>query len=272
MFFDFLSLFLTLLIFWRQPCIILFMLSLLTLLLVLCELGFPTLMLCIVYPFSHKAALFWSDYITQRSARMLFSILGKYRKFDLIGDEESKKNLPSQFIVISNHQSLLDIVVYLVYFADRVRFVAKDSLNSVPMVGKMLRTQGHCMIPRRGSPSVAMKSIDKFGKRMLDYGKCPVIFPEGTRSRDGNLGTFYAAGFRRLCEATKLPVVLCALDGGWKISSLDSIFTNLYRGAYRVKVLKVYDSPGGKEEQLKILQEAPELIEKQLEIWRKNEK
>ena len=224
------------------------------------------------YPVSRKLSVRISNYIVRVLAPRLFAILRKYRKFNFWSYDDKKNELPEDFIIISNHQSLLDIVVYLVYFADRVRFVAKDSLNSVPMVGKMLRTQGHCMIPRRGSPSVAMKSIDKFGKRMLDYGKCPVIFPEGTRSRDGNLGTFYAAGFRRLCEATKLPVVLCALDGGWKISSLDSIFTNLYRGAYRVKVLKIYDSPGGKEEQLKILQEAPKLIEKQLEIWRKNEK
>ena len=229
----------------------------------------PTLLLCLVYPFNRKAAIAVSNYITCVCAHKVFAVLKMYRQFNFLGEKEGMKNLPEQFIVISNHQSLFDIVVYLKYFGGlKARFVAKDNLGKVPMVGKMLKSQQHCMIPRKGSPSVAMKSIDRFGESIMGKKQYPVIFPEGTRSRDGNLNQFYSAGFRRLVAATRLPVAVCALDGGWKISNLDSIMKNLRRGAYRVKVLKVYDAPKDKEEEKKILEESRSLIQNQLDVWR----
>lgn len=246
-----------------------FMLSIITL---LCFGGIlfpPTLLLCLVYPFNRKAAIAVSNYITCVCAHKVFAVLKMYRQFNFLGEREGMKNLPEQFIVISNHQSLFDIVVYLKYFGGlKARFVAKDNLGKVPMVGKMLKSQQHCMIPRKGSPSVAMKSIDRFGESIMGKKQYPVIFPEGTRSRDGNLNQFYSAGFRRLVAATRLPVAVCALDGGWKISNLDSIMKNLRRGAYRVKVLKVYDAPKDKEEEKKILEESRSLIQNQLDVWR----
>lgn len=247
------------------------MLSIITLLCLGFAMLFPTLMLTITYPFSKKCALFWSNYITDHTSRVFFAILKMYRGFNFIGNKEEIKNLPEQFMVISNHQSLIDIVVYLKFFYPykAVRFVAKDTLGSVPMVGKMLKSQQHCMIPRKGSPSVAMNAISKFGNRVKnDKNQVPLIFPEGTRSRDGSLGQFYAAGFRRLSETVKMPVVVCALDGGWQLSKIDQILTNLKKGSYRVKILKVYEEPAGKEDEKRILEESRTLIEQQLEKWR----
>lgn len=246
------------------------MLSVFSLILLFGSLAFPTFMLTLTYPFSHKAALFWSNYITTRTDRLFFAILKMYRHFNFEGDNESKKDLPDQFLVLSNHQSLIDIVVYLNYFAGKkVRFVAKDSLNNVPMVGKMLRSQQHCMIPRHGSASVAMKTLKDFGERVgSDSSIIPVIYPEGSRSKDGKLGKFYSAGFRRLEQTVNLPVVVCALDGGWKLSNLTRILSGLKKGSYKVKVLKVYDAPADKEQEKFILEESRELIASQLEEWR----
>lgn len=237
---------------------------------ILLALGFPTFMLCITYPLNKKWALFWSNYITNRSSRIFFAILRLYRKFYFLGDKKSKENLPEQFVVISNHQSLIDIVVYLYYFlGHKVRFVAKDGLSSAPMVGKMLRSQQHCMIPRKGNMTHCMRELNKFGKRAAsDNQILPVIFPEGTRSRDGNVGKFYSAGFRMLEETVNLPVVCCALDGGWKLADLKNIFSSLYKGTYRVKVLKVYDTPKSKSDYMAILDESKQLIENQLTYWR----
>lgn len=246
------------------------MFSFLTLLALFGLLAFPTAMLTITYPFSKKAALFWSNYITTHSARVFFAVLKKYRKFSLDMDEESKKNLPEKFIIISNHQSLMDIVVFFNFFDGlRVRFVAKDSLGKVPMVGKMLRSQGHCMIPRKGKNSVAMRHLDQFAERVNRFNYLPLIFPEGTRSRTGELGKFYAAGFRRISEKVNLPVVVCALDGGWQLADMKSIMRRLKKGCYHVKVLKVYDTPQNKEDEMKILEEAPGLIQQQLDLWRR---
>lgn len=246
------------------------MISLFALFLIVMALSFPTLMLTITYPLSKKWALFWSNYITTRSDRLFFAILRYYRGFRFLGDKSKFDSLPEQFLVISNHQSLIDIVVYLLYFSGReVRFVSKDSLNKVPMVGKMLRSQGHCMIPRKGSPSVAMKHLEKFGRRVVERKQVPVLFPEGTRSTDGSLRSFYSAGFRMLIQSARIPVAVCALDGGWKMATVSSVFRCLKTGAYRVKVLKVYDAPQTKEEEKLILDESRVLIQKQLDEWRK---
>ena len=244
--------------------------SILTVVCLFSSLAFPTLMLLFAYPFSKKLALFWSNYISQKVSGRVFAILRTYKHFDFLGDEKSKAQLPEHFLVISNHQSLLDIVVYFKYFNDKeVRFVAKDTLGNAPMVGQMLKSQEHCMVPRRGGMTTAMHALSSFGKRVNAKKEIPIIYPEGTRSKDGSLGTFYSAGFRRLEETVNLPIAICALDGGWRISHLDEIMRNLYKGYYRVKVLKVVDAPKTKEEQLAVLDEAKTLIQNQLDEWRR---
>lgn len=243
--------------------------SILTVICLFSSLAMPALILCFVYPFSKKSALFWSNYISQKVSGRVFAILRTYRHFNFLGDNKSKKQLPEQFLVLTNHQSLLDIVVYFKFFNNKeVRFVAKDTLGSAPMVGQMLKTQEHCMVPRHGGMTTAMRALESFGKRVITKKEIPIIYPEGTRSKDGNLGTFYSAGFRRLEETVNLPVAICALDGGWKISNLKEIMHNLYKGSYRVKVLKVLPAPKNKEEQLAILDEARTLIQTQLDEWR----
>jgi 1-acyl-sn-glycerol-3-phosphate acyltransferase len=95
-----------------------------------------------------------------------------------------------------------------------------------------------------------------------------VIFPEGTRSRDGSLGTFAAAGFRRIIGRQPMPVAVCAVEGGYKLATLEGIFRNLRNGIYRVKVLKVFPAPNSKQEQITILEEGKALIQAQLDTWR----
>ena len=252
-----------------RDCYNVAMFGFLTILVSLCEVIFPTFMLCLTYPFSKKAALFWSDYITCRSARVVFGIMKLYRNFSFLGENDSLAILPEQYVVVSNHQSLFDIAALFRFLGGkRTRFVAKDTLVKVPMVGKMLKAQRHCMVPRKGSPTVSMGALDKFSSQVVRENQIPVIFPEGTRSRDGSVGKFYSAGFRRLAEKTGLPIAVFALDGGWKIAKLGTILTNLHRGVYRVKALKVFSPPQTKEDEKRILEEARDLIVCQLDEWR----
>ena len=201
----------------------------------------------------------------------LFSIFSTYLNFRFVGDYSLLPELPEQYLLISNHQSILDIVVYMNYLGGkRVRFVAKKELaDHVPLVSVMLKSDEHCLVQRTGSPSQAMRAMDAFAVRVQRNNWIPVLFPEGTRSRDGNVGTFHSAGFRRFISKAPMPVVVAAVDGGWNIASILRLATNLRGGVYRVKALKVYPAPETKEAQLKILEEGKALIQEQLAQWRK---
>lgn len=224
----------------------------------------------LAYPVSKKLSMRISDYIVRILAPRLFAILYTYKRFHFWGYETLKDKLPENFIVIANHQSLLDIPVFMKFLKGReIRFIAKDALGRhIPLVSEMLRTQEHCLIPRKAKPMEAMRYIADFGKRVIARHQIPILFPEGSRTRDGNVGKFFSAGFRQLTESTGLPVVVCALDGGWKLRDFRKIMTNLKYGCYRVKILKIFDSPKTKEECNKILEDARILMQQQLEYWR----
>jgi len=224
----------------------------------------------IFYPFSKKICVKFSDYIEFTLGPRLWRILHTYKNFNFWMYDDKLSELPEQFMIITNHQSLLDIPCFMNAFPDKqLRFVAKDALGqNVPMVSKMLKAQEHCVIPRKAKPMDAMNLMTAFGQRVKERNQIPVIFPEGTRTRDGEVGKFYSAGFRKLSEASELPVVVCAIDGGYTLRDLKKLFKNLNKGCYRVKVMKIYDNPKTKEECMAILDESHELISQQVHQWR----
>ena len=65
-----------------------------------------------------------------------------------------------------------------------------------------------------------------------------------------------------------MPVLVVALDGGYKFSTLGAFLSKMEDGAFRIKILKMYDTPLSKAEQVLILEEGKKLIEQQLFQWR----
>lgn len=199
----------------------------------------------------------------------VFALTETYMNFRFAGEKNLVDELPDQYMVVSNHQSLLDIPLFANFLdGPRLRFVAKAELGrGLPIISVLLRSGQHCLVKRTGSPTQAMRAMDVFARRILENHWNPVIFPEGTRSRDGTVGQFHAAGFRRILDQAPMPVVVCALDGVWHISSLFGLAKNLKGGKYRVKILKIYPAPTTKAEQVHILTEGHSLIEAQLAAW-----
>ncbi|MBQ9237921.1 MAG: 1-acyl-sn-glycerol-3-phosphate acyltransferase [Treponema sp.] len=233
-------------------------------------LALPAILNIICYPVSITASRAISEYIVKVLAHRLFAIFSCYKHFCFKGYDDHRRELPDQFFLISNHQSLLDIPLYMNFFRDRdLRFVAKKELGRhIPVVSEMLRAQQHCLIARTARPVTAMRTLEKFGAQVRTQHQIPVLFPEGTRSRDGNVRKFYESGFRKLVAVTRLPVVVCALDGGWQMDSLGAVMRHLSHGTYRVKIVKIYPAPQTRAEELHILSEGSALITAQLTAWR----
>jgi 1-acyl-sn-glycerol-3-phosphate acyltransferase len=125
---------------------------------------------------------------------------------------EGMENLPSGgAVLVSNHQSVVDIPMLLSAFPRPVRFVAKRELGEIPLLGKAMAAAGNLFIDRE-DPRDAVRMLREAGER-LRGGRLVVVFPEGTRSRDGSIGEFRPGAFY-LAQKSGAPVVPVYIDGG----------------------------------------------------------
>jgi 1-acyl-sn-glycerol-3-phosphate acyltransferase len=112
---------------------------------------------------------------------------------------------PGQSVVyVSNHLSWVDIWALLAGLPGSLRFVFKKELSRVPFLGQALNAMGHIKIDR-GNRGSAFASYDRAADQ-IHGGISPIVFAEGTRSRDGKLKPFKKGPFV-LAIAAKVPVV-----------------------------------------------------------------
>jgi 1-acyl-sn-glycerol-3-phosphate acyltransferase len=75
------------------------------------------------------------------------------------------------------------------------------------------------------------------------------------------LGTFHTAGFRKLIELDTLPILVAAIDGGFRVAKIGDLFKNLGRYPYTVSLEAVLQVPVGKKQILATLEEARSIID-----------
>jgi len=188
--------------------------------------------------------------------------------------ERPSFNYPKHCIIVSNHQSLLDIPILMHYFKrnGRILFVAKKELGyGVPLISTVLKLGGHALIDRGTNPSQSMRNLGSFARRCSTLGFWPSIFPEGTRSKDGCIGKFHSAGLRRIMEMAPAPFLVVAIDGGWKATKLNEVISGKTTLIYRVKALSVIEAVSGKKSVTAALEAAHVTIAAQLQAWRDEE-
>jgi len=120
----------------------------------------------------------------------------------------------SAYIFAANHQSQYDIFVLQGYLGHDFRWMAKKELFQVLLWGPAMRAAGYIPVDRsRGRQ--ALKSLAAAARKIAG-GTSVVVFPEGTRSPDGNLGTFKAGGIQLAIKAG-VPIVPVAVSGTYGI-------------------------------------------------------
>ena len=131
---------------------------------------------------------------------------------------------PTQsYVYMSNHQSNFDIPVLLAYLPVQFRWLAKAELFKIPIFGRAMRGAGYVKIDRFNQES-AFESINEAAAKMKN-GVSIMIFPEGTRSRDGKIRSFKKGGFVMAVDAG-VPIVPIVLKGTWAIMEKSSLKIN----------------------------------------------
>ncbi len=128
-----------------------------------------------------------------------------------------KENLPkvnSNICYISNHQSILDVCAYSSKLKLHASPVAKIEVLKAPYVSSYAKGVGAILLDRK-SPRSSINAILN-GTEELKQGKSVIIFPEGTRSKNGKLGEMKAGSFKMAirAESTIVPLVIQGTRNG----------------------------------------------------------
>lgn len=153
--------------------------------------------------------------------------------------------LPAQTIIVCNHQSYFDILIVRTFFAQhRIRFIAKQTLQRhFPAVSRLMRLQHHAFIERKANLFSTMATIRHFAKRLVGTELSPVIFPEGTRARDGTLLPFFAAGLRQASTHLNAPIALVLIRNSYRLNRLSELMRNPLSNPIQIEVLRCIDDP-----------------------------
>jgi len=114
------------------------------------------------------------------------------------------------YILVSNHQSFFDIFSLLGYLPLQFRWIAKAELFRIPLLGWAMSRTGYIRI-ERGSPKKAYRSMIAAAEKVRN-GVSVLIFPEGTRSPDGNLQPFKKGVFL-IALKSQAPILPIAIRG-----------------------------------------------------------
>ncbi|ETZ19682.1 1-acyl-sn-glycerol-3-phosphate acyltransferase [Pedobacter sp. V48] len=134
---------------------------------------------------------------------------------------KNDQNLPLNrpIIFVANHQSMYDIPG-LIWFLRKyhVKFISKIELTKgIPSISFNLKYGGGANIDRKDSKQ-AISEIIKLGRRMKENTWSTMIFPEGTRAKDGKLKSFQVGGIATLLKVVPNALIVpVAIENSWKL-------------------------------------------------------
>lgn len=126
------------------------------------------------------------------------------------------------YVVVANHSSNLDIMACFLALPLPIRFLAKMELFRFPLLAAAMRGIGIVEVDRRAHIAVH-EQINSQARDLVAKGRSLIVYPEGTRSRTGELGPFKKGAFT-IAVSTGIPILPVAIRGthaAWKPHTLD---------------------------------------------------
>ncbi len=168
------------------------------------------------------------DHAARRWAQVILRAAGV--RVVLEGLENLGTDAPQ--IVVSNHQSWFDVFALAAELPVRYRFVAKRELEGIPVFGRSWKSCGHVSVDR-GNREAAIEALDQAWREVREDRLTMILFPEGTRSRDGRLQPFKKGAFV-LAVQGQVPLVPVAVLGSREIMAKGS--RAIRSGEIRVRI------------------------------------
>lgn len=118
------------------------------------------------------------------------------------------------YVFVANHQSAFDIFVIYGYIGHNFKWLMKNEIKKIPLVGAASASAGHVFVDK-GSRKGIIETMRNAKERLRD-GISTVVFPEGHRTRDGRMIDFKKGAFQT-AMSLKLPIVPITIDGAYKV-------------------------------------------------------
>lgn len=178
--------------------------------------------LCVFHPIQWICLTVFGYDAHKRSVSVLNWFL--MRCLNILGSRFTFRNphkipLNTPLIIVTNHQSMYDIPPIIWHMRKHhPKFVSKKELGKgLPSVSFNLRHGGSALIDRRDGVQ-ALAEIGRLGKYIEVHKRSAVIFPEGTRSRNGHPKTFKPMGLKTLMKnAPSALIVPISINNSWKL-------------------------------------------------------
>jgi len=146
----------------------------------------------------HKYTCLWSFIVLKINPMWRIKVIGR------------EKIKPGQtYVMVSNHQSGADIIVLFLLWS-HFKWVAKKSLFYYPFIGWTMWLNQYIALDRAKGSS--MRKMMSDAAVTLKKGNSVMIFPEGTRSKDGNIQTFKTGAFH-IALNNQTPILPIAIKG-----------------------------------------------------------
>lgn len=129
-----------------------------------------------------------------------------------IVDRDKYVQKDKRYVFVANHQGIFDVFVLYGYMKQNFKWIMKDSLRKIPLLGKACAETEHIFVNR----TTPQKDLLRKAMSIIKGGKSMTIFAEGTRCDNGKLGEFKKGAFV-IANLTQTPVVPIAIEGSYDI-------------------------------------------------------